>query len=226
MQTNNNNTANTTTNTSNSAAQAAATVANAIKAEAAKQFGEAAAAKLVVGTVPAPNAEPQQQPEPQQNPEAQPKAEAKQNPEAQPKPEANPKTETPEKPKRTRKTAAPQTSDKKPALSLLDQQQRAERMQRELQATLQRLNALQELNRKRTKFLETLDLLADAEQRLSAEEVFEVKNYKIEFCGGKEYRPDTLFSIANRELLLDFVGFMQARIRERVSLLEEQIIEI
>lgn len=194
MQTNNNNTANTTANTSNSAAQAAATVANAIKSEAA--------AKLVVGTVPAPNAEPQ------------------------PKPEANPKTETPEKPKRTRKTAAPQTSDKKPALSLLDQQQRAERMQRELQATLQRLNALQELNRKRTKFLETLDLLADAEQRLSAEEVFEVKNYKIEFCGGKEFRPDTLFSIANRELLLDFVGFMQSRIRERVALLEEQIIEI
>ena len=204
MQTNNNN----TTNTSNSAAQAAATVANAIKAEAAKQFGEAAAAKLVVGTVPAPNAEPQPKPE------------------AQPKAEANPKTETPEKPKRTRKTAAPQTSDKKPALSLLEQQQRAERMQRELQATLQRLNALQELNRKRTKFLETLDLLADAEQRLGAEEVFEVKNYKIEFCGGKEYRPDTLFSIANRELLLDFVGFMQSRIRERVALLEEQIIEI
>lgn len=216
MQTNNNNTA----NHSNSAAQAAATVANAIKSEAAKQFGEAAAAKLVVGTVPAPNAEPQQQPEPQQNPEAQPKAEAKQ------KPEAQQKAETTDKPRRTRKTAAPQTEEKKPALSLLEQQQRAERMQRELQATLQRLNALQELNRKRTKFLETLDLLADAEQRLGAEEVFEVKNYKIEFCGGKEYRPDTLFSIANRELLLDFVGFMQARIRERVALLEEQIIEI
>lgn len=208
MQTNNNNTANTTANTSNSAAQAAATVANAIKSEAAKQFGEAAAAKLVVGTVPAP------------------KAEAKPKPEAQPKAEANPKTETPEKPKRTRKTAAPQTEEKKPALSLLEQQQRAERMQRELQATLQKLNALQELNRKRTKFIETLDLLADAEQRLGAEEVFEVKNYKIEFCGGKEYRPDTLFSIANRELLLDFVGFMQSRIRERVALLEEQIIEI
>lgn len=216
MQTNNNNTA----NHSNSAAQAAATVANAIKSEAAKQFGEAAAAKLVVGTVPAPNAEPQQQPEPQQNPEAQPKAEAKQKPEPQQKPE------TTDKPRRTRKTAAPQTEEKKPALSLLEQQQRAERMQRELQATLQRLNALQELNRKRTKFLETLDLLADAEQRLGAEEVFEVKNYKIEFCGGKEYRPDTLFSIANRELLLDFVGFMQSRIRERVALLEEQIIEI
>lgn len=214
MQTNNNN----TTNTSNSAAQAAATVANAIKSEAA--------AKLVVGTVPAPNAEPQPKPEAQPKAEAKQKPEAHQKPEAQPKPEANPKTGTPEKPKRTRKTAAPQTADKKPALSLLDQQQRAERMQRELQATLQRLNALQELNRKRTKFLETLDLLADAEQRLGAEEVFEVKNYKIEFCGGKEYRPDTLFSIANRELLLDFVGFMQSRIRERVALLEEQIIEI
>lgn len=209
MQTNNNT---TTANTSNSAAQAAATVANAIKTEAA--------AKLVVGTVPAPNAEPQQKAEAQQKPEAQ------QNPEPQPKPEAQPKAETPEKPRRTRKTAAPQTADTKPALSLLDQQKRAERMQRELQATLQKLNALQELNRKRTKFLETLDLLADAEQRLGAEEVFEVKNYKIEFCGGKEYRPDTLFSIANRELLLDFVGFMQSRIRERVALLEEQIIEI
>lgn len=214
MQTNNNNTTANTANTSNSAAQAAATVSHAIKSEAAKQFGKAAAAKLVVGTVPAPNAEPQ------------PKAEAQQKPEPQPKAEAKPKAETPEKPKRTRKTAAPQTADKKPALSLLDQQQRAERMQRELQATLQRLNALQELNRKRTKFLETLDLLADAEQRLSAEEVFEVKNYKIEFCGGKEFRPDTLFSIANRELLLDFVSFMQSRIRERVALLEEQIIEI
>lgn len=209
MQTNQTN--QTNSNNSNSAAQAAATVANAIKAEAARQFGETAAAKWVVGTVPAPNAEPQQKPEPQ--------------PKAEPA-EMHEKQEPAEKAKKARKTAAPQSGEKKPAISLLAQQQRAERMQRELQATLQKLNALQELNRKRTRFLETLDLLADAEQRLSAEEVFEVKNYKIEFCGGKEFRPDTLFSIANRELLLDFVAFMQSRIRERVALLEEQIIEI
>ena len=167
--------------TTNSAAQTAANVANAVKNEAAKRFGAEAAAKLVVGTIPTPQAAPQQEAKPE------PKQEAKQ----------------------------PETAE-----------QRAARMQKELQTTLQKLTKLQDLNKKRTKFIETLDLLTDAKQKLTAEEDFEAKTYKIDFCGGTEYRNDKLFSIANRELLLDFVDFMQSKIQERVSSLEAQIIEV
>ena len=215
----------TNSTTTKSAAQTAANVANAVKNEAAKRFGAEAAAKLVVGTIPAPQAAPQAKPE------------------AEAKPEAD------EKPKRTRKTAAPQQEAKpepkqeaKPEATAAPQQEakpeplvstptetaeeRPERMQKELQTTLQKLTKLQDLNKKRTKFIETLDLLTDAKQKLTAEEDFEAKTYKIDFCGGTEYRNDKLFSIANRELLLDFVDFMQSKIQERVSSLEAQIIEV
>lgn len=200
--------------TTNSAAQTAANVANAVKNEAAKRFGAEAAAKLVVGTIPAPQAAPQAKPE------------------AEVKPEAD------EKPKRTRKTAAPMQEAKPEATAAPKQpeplvsiptetaEERAERMQKELQTTLQKLTKLQDLNKKRTKFIATLDLLTDAKQKLTAEEDFEAKSYKIDFCGGTEYRNDKLFSIANRELLLDFVDFMQSKIQERVSTLEAQIIEV
>ena len=215
----------TNSTTTKSAAQTAANVANAVKNEAAKRFGAEAAAKLVVGTIPTPQAAPQAKPE------------------AEAKPEAD------EKPKRTRKTAAPMQEAKpepkqeaKPEATAAPQQEakpeplvsiptetaeeRAERMQKELQTTLQKLTKLQDLNKKRTKFIETLDLLTDAKQKLTAEEDFEAKTYKIDFCGGTEYRNDKLFSIANRVLLLDFVDFMQSKIQERVSSLEAQIIEV
>ena len=215
----------TNSTTTKSAAQTAANVANAVKNEAAKRFGAEAAAKLVVGTIPTPQAAPQAKPE------------------AEAKPEAD------EKPKRTRKTAAPMQEAKpepkqeaKPEATAAPQQEakpeplvsiptetaeeRAERMQKELQTTLQKLTKLQDLNKKRTKFIATLDLLTDAKQKLTAEEDFEAKSYKIDFCGGTEYRADKLFSIANRELLLDFVDFMQSKIQERVSTLEAQIIEV
>ena len=203
--------------TTNSAAQTAANVANAVKNEAAKRFGAEAAAKLVVGTIPTPQAAPQAKPETEAKPEE-------------------------EKPKRTRKAAAPKEEAKPEATAAPQQEakpepkqeakqpetaeQRAARMQKELQTTLQKLTKLQDLNKKRTKFIETLDLLTDARQKLTAEEDFEAKTYKIDFCGGTEYRNDKLFSIANRELLLDFVTFMQDKIQERVSSLEAQIIEV
>lgn len=192
--------------TTNSAAQTAANVANAVKNEAAKRFGAEVAAKLVVGTIPTPQAAPQA------------------------KPEAEAKPEEDEKPKRTRKAAAPKQEAKPEPKQEAKQpetaEQRAARMQKELQTTLLKLTKLQDLNKKRTKFIATLDLLTEAKQKLTAEEDFEAKSYKIDFCGGTEYRADKLFSIANRDLLLDFVTFMQDKIQERVSSLEAQIIEV
>ncbi|MEE0904079.1 MAG: hypothetical protein U0L68_06410 [Prevotellamassilia sp.] len=194
----------TNSTTTKSAAQTAAIVANAVKNEAAKRFGAEAAAKLVVGTINTPQAAPQAKPEAAE-----------------------------EKNKRTRKTAAPKEEAKPEATAATQQEakpetaeQRAARMQKELQTTLQKLTKLQDLNKKRTKFIETLDLLTDAKQKLTAEEDFEAKSYKIDFCGGTEYRADKLFSIANRELLLDFVDYMQSKIQERVGTLEAEIIEV
>ncbi len=222
----------TNSTTTNSAAQTAANVANAVKNEAAKRFGEEAAAKLVVGTIPTPQAAPQAKPEAEAKPEADEKPKRTRKtatPKEEAKPEAAPKQEAKPEPKQEAKpeaTAAPKKPEPLASIPTETAEQRAERMQKELQTTLQKLTKLQDLNKKRTKFIATLDLLTDAKQKLTAEEDFEAKSYKIDFCGGTEYRADKLFSIANRELLLDFVDFMQSKIQERVSTLEAQIIEV
>ena len=222
----------TNSTTTNSAAQTAANVANAVKNEAAKRFGAEAAAKLVVGTIPAPQAAPQAKPEAEAKPEADEKPKRTRKtaaPKEEAKPEAAPKQEAKPEPKQEAKpeaTSAPKKPEPLASIPTETAEQRAERMQKELQTTLQKLTKLQDLNKKRTKFIATLDLLTDAKQKLTAEEDFEAKSYKIDFCGGTEYRADKLFSIANRELLLDFVDFMQSKIQERVSTLEAQIIEV
>ena len=210
---------NNNSTTTNSAAQTAANVANAVKNEAAKRFGAEAAAKLVVGTIPTPQAAPQAKPE--TNPEAAEEKTKRTRKTVAPKEEAKPEAKQETKPE-----AAPQQPEPLVQFQPETAELRAARMQKELQTTLQKLTKLQDLNKKRTKFIETLDLLTDARQKLTAEEDFEAKTYKIDFCGGTEYRNDKLFSIANRELLLDFVTFMQDKIQERVSTLEAQIIEV
>lgn len=223
----------TNSTTTNSAAQTAANVANAVKNEAAKRFGAEAAAKLVVGTIPTPQAAPQAKPEAEAKPEADekpkrtrktaaPMQEAKPEPKQEAKPAATPAPKPEEKPEPKQEAKPEPLVQFQPETA----EERAARMQKELQTTLQKLTKLQDLNKKRTKFIATLDLLTDAKQKLTAEEDFEAKSYKIDFCGGTEYRADKLFSIANRELLLDFVDFMQSKIQERVSTLEAQIIEV
>lgn len=196
--------------TNPSAAQAAANVATAAKEETAKRVREVVASKPVEGAAPTPQQE--------EKPKRTRKAAAAQQ-QAKTEPAA---TDAPQQEGKAEQAAtdAPQQERKKENLA-----ERAARMQRELQTTLQRLTKLQDLNSKRTKFIATLDLLADAKDKLSDEEDFETKTYRIDFCTGVEYRADKLFSIANRALLLDFVDFMQARIRERVTSLEAQIIE-
>lgn len=196
--------------TNPSAAQAAANVATAAKEETAKRVREVVTPKPVEGTDPTP----QQEEKPKRTRKA---AAAQQQAKAEPA-----ATDAPQKKDKAEPAAtdAPQQEGKKENLA-----ERAARMQHELQTTLQKLTKLQDLNSKRTKFIATLDLLADAKDKLSDEEDFETKTYRIDFCTGVEYRADKLFSIANRALLLDFVDFMQARIRERVTSLEAQIIE-
>ena len=104
--------------------------------------------------------------------------------------------------------------------------ERAARMQQELQQTLQKLNALQELNKKRTKFIETLDLLIDAKEKMQADEEFEAKTFRLDFNKEVSNKSDKLFSISNKSVLLDFVDFLQERIKERVEVLEAQIIDV
>ena len=196
--------------TNQSAAQAAANVATAAKEETAKRVREVVASKPVEGTAPTP----QQEEKPKRTRKA---AAAQQQAKTEPAAPNAPHQEAKAEPAAPN---APHQEGKKENLA-----ERAARMQRELQTTLQKLTKLQDLNNKRTKFIATLDLLADAKDKLSDEEDFETKTYRIDFCTGVEYRADKLFSIANRALLLDFVDFMQARIRERVTSLEAQIIE-
>ena len=198
--------------TNPSAAQAAANVATAVKGETAKRVHEEVTPKSSEGAAPTP----QQEEKPKRTRKA---AAAQQQAKTEPAATTAPQQQAKAKAEPAA-TNEPQQESKKENLA-----ERAARMQHELQTTLQKLTKLQDLNSKRTKFIATLDLLADAKDKLSDEEDFETKTYRIDFCTGVEYRADKLFSIANRALLLDFVDFMQARIRERVTYLEAQIIE-
>lgn len=133
-------------------------------------------------------------------------------------------------PKQAAAAPAPKKEDKQQETLVQIKQEtaaeRAARMQQELQQTLQKLNALQELNKKRTKFIETLDLLKDAKEKMQADEEFEAKTFRLDFNKEVSYKSDKLFSISNKSVLLDFVDFLQERIKERVELLEAQIIEV
>lgn len=100
----------------------------------------------------------------------------------------------------------------------------AESKARELQAMLQRLERLQDLNKRRTRFIATLDLLEDARTKLEEEDGFDASGFSIAFQRG-QYTSDKLFSIGNRELILEFIDFLTAKIKDKVETLEAQIIK-
>jgi hypothetical protein len=105
----------------------------------------------------------------------------------------------------------------------------AERKAKELQSTLQKLATLQELNRRRSKFIETLDQLTNAENLLSqkAEIDSEQITYSIDFASGEtRYNREKLFSITHQEIVLDFVRYLSEKIKDKVATLEAQIIAV
>lgn len=142
---------------------------------------------------------------------------------------AKPATAKPEA-KAAPKAAAPRPEQKKPetaadiVLAKETPEEVAQRKAKELQTMLQRFAKLEDLNRRRTRFLATLDLLNDANAKLTTEDQFETTSFALDFVQG-QYRNDKMFSISNRELIIDFIRYLTQRIRDKVNTIEEEIIE-
>lgn len=96
-----------------------------------------------------------------------------------------------------------------------------EKKQKELQAKLQELEEKQRLNGNRSKFIETLDNLAEFETSLKDIDTFETSIFRVKFCGVENgYRENDLFSVSNTAILLDLIGFMRERINIKVAEIE------
>ena len=101
-----------------------------------------------------------------------------------------------------------------------------EKKQKELQKKLQELEAKQTLNSNRSKFLETLDSLAEFKDKLEEVDSFETNIFRVKFCGVENgYRDNDLFSVSNTSVLLDLIAFMSDRINIKVAEIELQLLQ-
>lgn len=136
--------------------------------------------------------------------------------------QASTKVETP-------KVAKEQPKKEQPQLEVQTAEQlQAEiaKKQKELQSKLQELEEKQKLNNNRSKFIETLDNLAEFEKSLQEKDTFETNVFRVKFCGVENgYRENDLFSVSNTSVLLDLIGFMRERINTKVAEIEQQLLK-
>lgn len=131
----------------------------------------------------------------------------------------------------TAKAAAPTTKETKEQPQEKPQtaeqlQAEIEKKQKELQEKLQELEAKQKLNSNRSKFLETLDSLAEFKDKLEEVDSFETNIFRVKFCSVENgYRENDLFSVSNVGVLLDLIDFMSDRINIKVAEIEQQLLK-
>lgn len=121
--------------------------------------------------------------------------------------------EVPNKPKKK--------SKKQTAESL---QAEIERKTAELQACLAELERKKMLSAHRTQFLNALDSLQMAENRINEEDDFNSNLFKLKFTDASSYNGTEIFTVSNRFILLEFITFMRGRIGKKISELEMQLI--
>ena len=101
-----------------------------------------------------------------------------------------------------------------------------EKKQKELQKKLQELEEKQKLNNNRSKFIETLDSLAQYEQDLREVDSFETNIFRVKFFAVENgYRESDIFSVSNVSVLLDLIEFMRERIKIKVADIEQQLLK-
>ena len=101
-----------------------------------------------------------------------------------------------------------------------------DKKQRELQKKLQELEEKQKLNNNRSKFIETLDNLAEYEKQLQEVDSFETNIFRVKFFAVENgYRESDIFSVSNVSVLLDLIEFMRERIKIKVADIEQQLLK-
>lgn len=93
-----------------------------------------------------------------------------------------------------------------------------------LQQCLSELNRKQELSEHRSTFIEVLDSLENAEDRLLQEEDFNSGIFKLKFGEYQGYRDEDIFSIGNRSIIIEFIRFTHGKVTEKIREIEQQLI--
>lgn len=93
-----------------------------------------------------------------------------------------------------------------------------------LQQCLSELNRKQELSAHRSTFVSVLDDLESAEDQLLQEEDFNSGVYKLKFGEYHGYKDDDIFTIGNRNIILEFIRFTRGKVTEKIREIEQQLI--
>lgn len=93
-----------------------------------------------------------------------------------------------------------------------------------LQQCLSELNRKQELSAHRSTFVSVLDDLESAEDQLLQEEDFNSGVFKLKFGEYHGYKDDDIFTIGNRNIILEFIRFTRGKVTEKIREIEQQLI--
>ncbi len=140
--------------------------------------------------------------------------------------EVKPKDE-PKEAEAAKAQAAPKATEakgkKKPVKKSAEElQAEIDRQTAELQRCLADLERKKKLSSDRSAFMAALDDLDAAEKRLGDDDSFDSPHYKLRFSQG--YSSSDVFTLSNRFVLLEFIGFMRDRIKSKISEIEMQLI--
>ena len=129
-----------------------------------------------------------------------------------------------EAPKAEEATKATESKGKKKPVKKSPEELQAEieRQTAELQRCLADLERKKKLSSDRSAFMAALDDLDAAEKRLGDDDSFDSPHYKLRFSQG--YSSSDVFTLSNRFVLLEFIGFMRDRIKSKISEIELQLI--
>ncbi len=147
-------------------------------------------------------------------------AEAKPEGQPEPKPEAKPAKKQPKQEKN------PGDAFEDAQLAALERQREIEAKQRELQHCLKDLENKKKLSEDRSKFIDTLDRLEEAEKQMNPQD-FESKAMKLTLHSVNEgtYRSDFSASISNSGLILEFIAMLKKKILAKIEELEAALVK-
>ena len=103
-------------------------------------------------------------------------------------------------------------------------QEEINRKTKELEKCLADLERKKEISRNRTAFINAMDKLDEAADKLKQEDTFETAVYKLRFAEASGYGNSDIFTISNRFLLAEFIKFMQKKIQQKIEELEQLLI--
>lgn len=103
-------------------------------------------------------------------------------------------------------------------------QQEIERRTAMLQQCLSELHKKQQLSEHRSTFVNVLDDLEKAENELLQEEDFNSGVFKLKFGEYHGYRDEDVFTIGNREIIIEFIHFTRGKVTEKIREIEQQLI--